>query len=149
MKYIKQDITTVEHGIIVHGVNCLGVMGAGVALAIRYKWPEVYKRYKNMPTGKDMLGTTHIICVAENLYVANCYTQVNFGSDKNYRYADINSVEKCLSDCYSFAKVNELPICSVKIASLRGGLNWETEVEPIFSKLNMEYTDVNVTIYDL
>jgi O-acetyl-ADP-ribose deacetylase (regulator of RNase III) len=150
MKYVKQDITTLSYGLIVHGVNCLGVMGSGVALAIRNKWPIVYEKYKEMPTGKDMLGQTHIIYVSgdfgEELYVANCYTQLNFGS-KPIKYASLDAVEKCLESCFAFADLHNLPICSAKIASLRGGLSWENEVEPIFLKLNNVYSDVNVTIY--
>lgn len=148
MKYINRDITSVTRGVIVHGVNCMGEINSGVALSIRNKWPEVYSRYKLMPTGKEMLGTTHITNVANDLYVANCYTQSQFGYDGEV-YADIHSVEKCLHDCYSFANVHGLPLCSVKIASGRGGLDWESEVEPIFTLLNSGYTNVNVEIYHI
>ena len=42
MKYIVQDITTVEPpGIIAHGVNCQNIMGSGVAKALFQKWPLV------------------------------------------------------------------------------------------------------------
>lgn len=147
MKYIKQDITTVERGVIIHGVNCLGVMGSGVALALRNAFPIIFEQFSGMPTGKDMLGTTHIIGVKQpDLYVANCYTQVNFGSE-NIRYADLDSVKKCVTDCYEFAAIHDLPVCSAKIASLRGGLDWDTEVEPIFLELNKEYEDLDVAIY--
>lgn len=33
-------------GILVHGCNCKGVMGSGVAAAIRNRWPDVYKAYR-------------------------------------------------------------------------------------------------------
>jgi hypothetical protein len=121
-------------------------MGSGVALAIRNAFPVVYEKFKDAPTGKDMLGTTHMITVKDDLYVANCYTQVNYGSD-NRRYADLDAVRKCLTDCYDFADLMQLPLCSAKIASLRGGLDWDTEVEPIFLELNKEYTNVDVAIY--
>lgn len=48
MKYIKKDITTVNWGIIAHGVNCRGRMSSGVAAAIRSKWPIVYDKYREM-----------------------------------------------------------------------------------------------------
>jgi len=42
MNLIDKDITTVEIGVMVSQVNCRGVMGAGVAKAIRDRWPIVY-----------------------------------------------------------------------------------------------------------
>lgn len=46
--YIVMDITTATRGIVVHGVNCQGVMGSGVALAIRTKWPQIFESYKKI-----------------------------------------------------------------------------------------------------
>jgi len=43
------DILKVKSGFIVHQVNCQKVMGGGLALAIRKKWPIVYERYKDTP----------------------------------------------------------------------------------------------------
>ena len=40
------DILSVTKGIITHQFNCQGVMGCGIELQIRQKWPEVYQRYK-------------------------------------------------------------------------------------------------------
>ena len=51
MDFIQKDITTERHGLIIHGVNCQGVMGSGVALAIRNKWPVVYDEYKKHRQG--------------------------------------------------------------------------------------------------
>ncbi len=38
-KYVSGDIRCVSSGIIVHGCNAQGVMGSGVALALRTTWP--------------------------------------------------------------------------------------------------------------
>jgi len=50
MKIINRDLLTIESGIIAHQVNCQGKMGAGLALKIRKKYPQVYEYYKqNIP----------------------------------------------------------------------------------------------------
>lgn len=46
LKVINGDITEVTNGYIIHQVNDKGVMGAGVALAIRNKFPAHYEDYK-------------------------------------------------------------------------------------------------------
>ena len=40
------DLLKVKKGIVCHQVNCIGVMGAGIAQDIRTKWPAVYRNYK-------------------------------------------------------------------------------------------------------
>ena len=45
IEYIKGNILNATEGIIVQQVNCMGVMGAGLAKQIRDKWPSVYNRY--------------------------------------------------------------------------------------------------------
>lgn len=148
MKYKVQDITTVEDGLVIHGVNCLGVMGSGVALAIRNKWPTVYSSYKTMPTGKESLGVTQIVTVTPDLYVANCFTQLNFGNDGR-RYASLEAVDECLAECFDFAQISDLHIRTPKIASDRGGLDWESEVKPLFDKYMKMYKNVKVTLYTI
>ena len=53
IKEIQKDITTVEEGVVLHGCNCSGGFGSGVAGAIRKKWPDVYEMFKENGTGKQ------------------------------------------------------------------------------------------------
>lgn len=46
IEYIKGNILNVTEGIIVQQVNCMGVMGAGLAKQIKDKWPNIYNDYK-------------------------------------------------------------------------------------------------------
>ena len=147
MNYIKQDITKVTSGLIMHGVNCMGAMHSGVALAIKTKWPMIYDIFKTMPIGRDMLGQTHMISITDDLYVANCYTQLNYGYDKTVRYASIDAVQECIEACFLFAEANKFDISTPRIASDRGGLSWGDEVQPIFFTLNKQYIDVTVNVY--
>lgn len=151
----NSDITKITSGIVAHGVNCQGVMGGGAALAIRNRWPAVYDAYKRMmkdisPGGRrNLLGNCHIIRVNDGLYVANCYTQEFYGGD-GARYADPNAVRTALEFVFSNADAMELTVHAVKIASDLGGLDWNTEVLPIFEDLNSEYNDdLNVIIHSL
>lgn len=43
----NSDLLKIDKGIICHQTNCIGVMGGGIALQIRNKWPNVYKQYVN------------------------------------------------------------------------------------------------------
>ena len=45
IEYIHKNLTTVTHGIVAHGCNCKGKMGAGVAKDIKEKWPKAFDGY--------------------------------------------------------------------------------------------------------
>ena len=77
----NSNLLDVQRGIICHQTNCIGVMGGGVALQIREKWPKVYPVYREecgIFTAKTehLLGHVQDVLVKDNLVVANCYGQV-------------------------------------------------------------------------
>lgn len=44
--YAKGSLFDTDADIIVNTVNCVGVMGAGVALAFKQRYPEMFKQYR-------------------------------------------------------------------------------------------------------
>lgn len=87
------DITIITRGIILHQVNCKGVMGCGVALAIRNKWPKVYEKYREHYQ-KAKLGMIQIIPIKDDLFVVNLFAQDRYGREK--RHTNYDAVESCL-----------------------------------------------------
>jgi O-acetyl-ADP-ribose deacetylase (regulator of RNase III) len=132
IEYKKMDITTVERGVIAHGVNCQKKMGSGVAKAIRQKWPYVYSVYMEHD---PILGTVDYVNVGSDLWVANCYTQERYGYD-GQRYANPNSIRSCLESLACLSVYGEWPIYLPKIGCGLGGLNWEIDVEPLLREAN-------------
>lgn len=133
MKLIHQDITLENSGLIIHGVNCQRRMGSGVALAIKNKWPAVYDQYMEQGSGKIMLGKLHIIQITPDLFVGNGYTQEFFGYD-GAKYADIQAVDIVLHKAFMQCYLNNIQLKAPKIGCQLGGLDWESEVKPLFEK---------------
>jgi O-acetyl-ADP-ribose deacetylase (regulator of RNase III) len=153
LTFIKKDITTVTTGIIGHGCNTLGKMGSGVALAIRNKWPKAFTEYREYYVNfkrpnKEMLGISQIVDITDTLKVANCFTQESYGNDGKV-YADIAAVEEALQGIFAYADYQALPIFLPRIGCGLGGLNFETDVQPILESLSEEYPNISVTICDL
>lgn len=150
MKYIKKDITTVEHGFIVHGVNCQGVQGAGVARAIKNKWPHTFFPYyshciSNNKNGKVLLGNVVYVKINDQLFVAHVFSQEFYGRGRK-GFADALAIIKGLNDVFYHADKKKLPIFSVKIGCGLGGLDWESQVEPIYKHFCKQYPNVEVFI---
>lgn len=126
MEIINGDILKVRYGIVCHQVNCKGKMGAGLALAIRKKWPQVYKDYMKAYRNGDLkLGNVIISTIMPHeLLVANLCGQDNYG--RKGKYTDYNALKKCLNFVNKI-NITNLPICIPHGMSctLAGG-NWKT-----------------------
>ena len=105
---ITKDILTVEHGVIVHQVNCQGVMGAGLAKKIADKWPMVKRDYKSCVARAEtnpefrLLGQVTVSYINENLAVASLFGQKAYGRKSgtcytHYRYLALalSNVRRC------------------------------------------------------
>jgi len=147
IKIIKKDVTTVTKGIVAHGCNAVSVMGAGVALAIARKWPKVFEQYKVYLStyGKDFhkaLGNTHLVILDDNLWVVNCITQVYTGFDKaGNPPASLDAIERSLRETIIHCNTLKLDLYTPQIGCGLGGLDWETEVKPLYESLEDELDD--------
>lgn len=129
MQIIEKDILTVEKGIICQSVNCQGVMGSGLAKAIREKWPIVYESYikycKTFNHDFELLGRWHGVKLNENLIIVNLFNQLFYGYDgKRYTdYSGINCSLKSLKD--SYACYSDMPFYFPYLMGCdRGGADW-------------------------
>ncbi len=128
IEYKKGDLLDVTEGVIVHGCNMKGVMGSGVALAIRNKYPECYRRYKSQleaPIFDLQLGD--IIWWNDgrsNLFIANGLTQESFGRDPDVRYANYTAIANVFRMITITNQVFESDIHFPKIGAGLGNCDW-------------------------
>lgn len=97
MKIIKGNILHVKDGYIFHQVNCLGVMGAGLALQIKQNFPSVFKHYQNLVKQEsgNLLGKTQVVTVGDSLKIVNVFGQLKIG--RNERQTDYDALERAFS----------------------------------------------------
>lgn len=108
MNIINGNILDVTEGIIVHQVNCKGVMGAGLAKQIRNKYPVVYTKYREFINGADptsLLGKHQITRVTNTLIVLNIFGQLNYGTST--MQTDYAAFENALSTFSNLYKLSE------------------------------------------
>lgn len=120
MKTIKGNILDINHGIIVHGCNGLGVMGGGIALQIKERFPEAYKVYVKHHRS---MGTISFAEVSKDKYIVNGVTQKVVGSGKQVSYDAIEEVF-IRTVALQQSLPNILPICFPMIGAGLGGGNW-------------------------
>ena len=131
MKYVYTDITEIKGpALIAHGVNCKNVMGSGVARALYTRWPTVKRSYHEHQN--QSLGQVQVVSVEDNLRVANCFTQYDYGK-KKAKYADPEAIYECLESlcglAVDFFKLEEIHL--PRIGCGLGGLRQRPEILPL------------------
>ena len=76
MQIIDNDIFSCTEDIIVHQINCQGVMGHGIAKQVKDMFYEVYEAYKlhcDVNDKKDLLGTVLYVDIGDKI-IANIWS---------------------------------------------------------------------------
>lgn len=94
------NILDVKEGVIVHGCNCQGVMGSGVAKQLRSKYPDIFLPYAEaleQSHQMDINPIGGIICVrvTNTLIVINALTQQYYGRDGN-KYVSYKALQAAM-----------------------------------------------------
>ena len=145
--YIHDDILNSDCKYICHQVNCRGVMGAGLAVQIAGRWPQVYKEYHDLCEGNwwyhtSPINTIQIVPINENQSVINMFAQENFGRDDR-RYTSYDAFWLCLGQILDKTKPEDTIAIPFGIGCGLGGANWSVIRQMIETTLE----DRNVFIY--
>lgn len=122
---VKKDLLKMNVDVIAHQVNCQGVMGAGLALQIRNKYPEVYATYRKYCPNSNLLGKIQMVDVGTH-FVANLFAQDKYGTDK--RHTSYEALKQCFIKLRNYAINNELHSIAIPYnigCGLAGG-DWNT-----------------------
>lgn len=133
MKAVKfGSILTAERGFIVHGCNAQGIMGGGLALAVRQQYPQAFEVYSNhikteLANGRkrpELLGDTPMyVCPNKDLAIVNAITQLNYGID-GARYVNYEAIHKAFTVIAQWSLNTGLPVHYPLIGAGLGGGDW-------------------------
>jgi O-acetyl-ADP-ribose deacetylase (regulator of RNase III) len=131
---------------LVNTVNCVGVMGKGIALQFKQVFPEVFKEYKKACTAKEVKPGEMFIVSTGKLFPRYA---INFPTKRHWkepsRIEDIQSgLEALVTD------IQRLGIESIAIPPLgcgNGGLDWN-DVKPLILKAFENLPEVKVIIFE-
>jgi len=147
VKIISGNLLDSKEDYICHQVNCQGVMGSGVAKAIRDEWPEVFTDYRSyiaMCFGTPLGSVCYAPINNSNQVVANMFAQSSYGYDGK-RYTSYDAFCNCLTAMARDIPKSKTIAFPYKIGSDRGGANWNI----IYAMICEILGDWDVTIYKL
>lgn len=155
IKYIKGDATRpIGDGnkLLIHCCNDIGLMGAGVALAIAQKWPQVKVQYKKWSRGhvkglKFALGMVQFVKVEDDIVVGNMIGQQGIRKKGNAPPIRYSAIVKCLEKVKSAALANNASVHAPKFGSDRAGGRWDI-IEGYINDI-LCANDIKVVVYEL
>jgi O-acetyl-ADP-ribose deacetylase (regulator of RNase III) len=134
---------------IVNTVNCVGVMGKGVALEFKRRWPENFKAYKRIcDAGKLSPGKMFVFENGALVGDRHHRYLINFPTKQHWRaHSKIEFIEKGLDDLVK--QVEHLDIKSITLPPLgcgNGGLDW-SDVRPLIERKLAPLSDVRIVVF--
>ncbi len=146
--YVKGNIILANAEALVNTVNCVGIMGKGIALQFKKAFPETYfNAYKKAcRTGELKPGKVQVWATGSFVnpkYIINFPTKMHWKAKSKYEY--IESGLETLKQ-----EIKRLGIRSIAIPPLGsglGGLEW-AKVKKMIEKALSDMPDVEVLVYE-
>ena len=142
IKYIEGNIFNSKLQTVVNTVNCVGVMGKGIAFVFRLRYPEMFEEYKKLCKSKEIrIGKTWLHKESEKIWILNFPTKFHWKYESKVSY-----LESGLKDFLATYKENKVTsIAFPLLGSHNGGLDPEF-VKDLMTKY-LSQCDIPIEIY--
>ena len=140
IKYYEGTVFNTPAKTIVNTVNCVGVMGAGIALEFKLRFPKMYEDYKEKCKKHLVrIGRPYIYSYSDKLWI------LNFPTKKHWRNkSEIEWIEAGLKYFRkNYYKVEMKSVAFPKLGTNNGGLDWN-DVKDLMEKY---LSDLDIDIH--
>lgn len=144
--YGSGDLLRADTEALVNTVNCVGVMGKGIALQFKRRYPEMFTAYeKACKRGEVTIGKMFVVDTGQldgPKHIINFPTKKHWRAPSKLAYIDAGLIDL-------IRVIRELNIASVAVPPLgvgNGGLDWE-DVEQRLVSAFQQLPDVDAVIY--
>lgn len=144
--FVDGDILSDKSDALVNTVNCVGIMGRGMALQFKNAYPENFKAYEKACKAGAVVPGKMFVFDTGDLFGVRWI--INFPTKRHWRGASkIEDIESGLKDLKSV--IRSLGIKTISLPPLGcglGGLNW-SEVKALIVNEMEEFQDVKIQIH--
>lgn len=141
MKVIKGNIFKSKCQTIVNAVNCVGVMGAGIAYEYKLRYPEMYKTYTILCKNKMLHTGSLSIFKSEDKWILNFPTKFHWKDKSRIEYLE-QGLQKFV-DTYKEKKITS--VAFPLLGTGNGGISEDTAID--IMKKYLEKCEIKVEVY--
>ena len=152
MKLLDMEVNEIRSAVIVNPVNCVGVMGKGLAKVMKSIYPWAFDDYvkkckSNVLRPGEIVVSTHPQTLIEfeqpPPVIIHAATKDHWRNKTKIEW--INSVLKQLDEFMTNSPLNTIAI--PKLGCGLGGLSWDLQVKQLF-KQRFSNVDYDVIVFD-
>lgn len=141
IEYIEGNIFDSPAQVIVNAVNTVGVMGKGIALEFKKRYPQMFEKYKIACEKRQLtIGKLMLISAPDHMLLM-------FPTKENWRYpSKLSYIEQGLKHfCDIYAQRGITSIAFPKLGCGNGDLDW-ADVRPLMEKY-LKNLPIDIYIY--
>jgi len=144
LKIISGNIFTSRCQTIANTVNCVGVMGAGIALEYRLRYPEMYKKYVELCEDRKISIGMLWLYKSDRRWVLNFPTKMHwkYPSKTEYLHAGLRK----FADTYESKSITS--IAFPLLGADKGGIDQDESLKIMRSYLDPLAIDIEIYRYD-
>lgn len=141
ISYIEGDIFNSPAQVIVNAVNTVGVMGKGIALAYKNRYPKMFEYYKAACESKKFQMGKLMLCRETDHLILLFPTKENWRNPSKLEYIKAGLVKFVKT----YAEKNITSIAFPKLGCGNGELNW-SDVKPLMEEY-LKQLPIDVYVY--
>ena len=147
IRYTTGNILDAEAEALVNTVNCVGIMGRGIALQFKNAFPQNFKAYEAACVRKAVEPGRMIVFVTGELTLPRYI--INFPTKRHWRgKSRIEDIVSGLAALVSEVRQRDIQSIAVPpLGSGLGGLNW-ADVRPLVERAMSDLPEVDVLVYE-
>jgi O-acetyl-ADP-ribose deacetylase (regulator of RNase III) len=144
LKIIKGNIFTTDCQTIVNTINCVGVMGAGIAYECRLRYPKMYERYKELCDKKLIKIGSLWLYKSDNKWILNFPTKNHWKYKSKPEYLKLG-LQKFI-DTYKDKGITS--IAFPLLGSSNGGIPENVSIDLMKDYLSKCELNIEIYLYD-
>ncbi len=141
IRYLEGDIFLTPAQTIVNTVNTVGVMGKGIALEFKKRYPDMFEKYKMACEKKKLKIGTLMLCYEADHWTLLFPTKEHWRNPSRIEYIE----QGLIKFCNSYAEYGITSIAFPKLGCGNGELDWNI-VKP-FMEAYLKPLPIDVYIY--
>ncbi len=140
--YTEGNIFESSAQVITNPINCVGVMGKGLALQFKQKYPQMFADYKARCAKREVKLGEPYLWDDEYVQILNFPTKDQWQQKSKLSY--IEDGLKFIAENYTLLGIHSLALPPLGCGL--GGLSWD-EVQPLIEKYLGPLADLEVYVY--
>ncbi len=141
IRYLEGDIFSTPAQTIVNTVNTVGVMGKGIALEFKKRYPDMFDKYKTACEKKKLKIGTLMLCYEADHWTLLFPTKEHWRNPSRIEYIE----QGLMKFCNSYAEYGITSIAFPKLGCGNGELDWNN-VKPLMEAY-LKSLPIDVYIY--